>query len=480
MWGILITPSVLLVECYQGFLFLDFNNKQAAYIMQGDMTAEIALLNRQAVALAADSAVTIQHEAKLKVRPTANKIFQLSKYNPVGVMVYDQSTLVGVPWETLIKGCREDLGTRSLSTIDEYADYLFHFIGTSGIISVDLQGRAYVGSLRAYYSLLEDQLINEMKNREDSGLAITSTVANREFATLVKTHEARWLKADYLTSDGQARTREVRKEFGDKIRETIDDAFGRLRLSDATYRRLVRIACLLPVKWPSVLTPPMSGIVVAGFGTESTFPSLRAYKVAGLLYGVVKLQADSDSNVEVGLRVGAAIVPFAQRRWVDAFLFGLHPLYRTVLAELVADLVKGVSVQTIEGISSLTTAEKRAEKKSLPMSGTSAVVREKLTELDRYTDNEFVQPVVSTLASLPKEELADIAEALVNLTSFRQQVTMDAETVGGPIDVALISRGDGFIWIKRKHYFEASLNPQFFATHYERGYDACQTGQDSA
>jgi hypothetical protein len=38
--------------------------------------------------------------------------------------------------------------------------------------------------------------------------------------------------------------------------------------------------------------------------------------------------------------------------------------------------------------------------------------------------------------------------------------------VGGPIDVAVISRGDGFIWIKRKHYFSPELNPQFAANYY--------------
>ena len=29
-------------------------------------------------------------------------------------------------------------------------------------------------------------------------------------------------------------------------------------------------------------------------------------------------------------------------------------------------------------------------------------------------------------------------------------------------DVAIITKGDGFVWTKRKHYFEKSLNPQFF------------------
>ncbi len=43
---------------------------------------------------------------------------------------------------------------------------------------------------------------------------------------------------------------------------------------------------------------------------------------------------------------------------------------------------------------------------------------------------------------------------------------MCAETVGGPIDVVVISKGDGFVWIKRKHYFKPELNPHFFSNYY--------------
>ncbi len=60
-----------------------------------------------------------------------------------------------------------------------------------------------------------------------------------------------------------------------------------------------------------------------------------------------------------------------------------------------------------------------------------------------------------------------MAETLVNLTSFARKVKLGSETVGGPIDVAVISKGDGFIWIKRKHYFKQELNPQFFAKYYK-------------
>ena len=44
-----------------------------------------------------------------------------------------------------------------------------------------------------------------------------------------------------------------------------------------------------------------------------------------------------------------------------------------------------------------------------------------------------------------------MAEALVNLTSYKLKFSPGSETVGGPVDVAIISKGDGFAWIKRKN-----------------------------
>jgi len=60
--------------------------------------------------------------------------------------------------------------------------------------------------------------------------------------------------------------------------------------------------------------------------------------------------------------------------------------------------------------------------------------------------------------SLPKTELAAMAESLVNVTSMKRKVSLQAETVGGPVDVAVISKREGFVWIKKKQYFARELN----------------------
>ena len=92
-----------------------------------------------------------------------------------------------------------------------------------------------------------------------------------------------------------------------------------------------------------------------------------------------------------------------------------------------------------------------------------------MDKLDSIKTEKYIDPIMTVVGMLPKDELAAMAESLVNLTSFKKKVTMQEETVGGPIDVAVISKGEGFIWIKRKHYFKPELNPQFFANYYREG-----------
>lgn len=123
--------------------------------------------------------------------------------------------------------------------------------------------------------------------------------------------------------------------------------------------------------------------------------------------------------------------------------------------------IMGKSVQdamrlTDEQRATLETPLKEFEKKSL-----EAIE----DEVSKYTYHRFIRPIILSVGALPKDEMAAMAEALVNLTSFRRRISLDSETVGGPIDVAVISKGDGFVWIRRKHYFRPELNPGFMARY---------------
>jgi hypothetical protein len=90
------------------------------------------------------------------------------------------------------------------------------------------------------------------------------------------------------------------------------------------------------------------------------------------------------------------------------------------------------------------------------------------SKAEQFQSRYFSSPIMRMVSVLPKDELPNLAASLVELTSLKRHVSSDAETVGGPVDVALITKSDGFVWIKRKHYFKAELNPNFFE-NYRRG-----------
>jgi hypothetical protein len=95
------------------------------------MTAEIAILNKSAVALAADSAVTFSIGGERQVFQTVNKLFSLSKYHPVGVMVYGNAEFMDVDWETIVKIYRNALSKRSFDSLHEHAIHFVRFLQTN-------------------------------------------------------------------------------------------------------------------------------------------------------------------------------------------------------------------------------------------------------------------------------------------------------------------------------------------------------------
>ena len=77
------------------------------------------------------------------------------------------------------------------------------------------------------------------------------------------------------------------------------------------------------------------------------------------------------------------------------------------------------------------------------------------------------KPLIQTVNHLSREEMAELAENLINIQVLKYKVSPELETVGGPIDVAIISKHDGFVWKKRKLYFPKDLNFQFFENYFK-------------
>jgi len=123
------------------------------------MTAEIAIMNREAIALAADSAVTMVASGGEKIFTSTNKLFALSKYHPVGIMVYGNATFMGVPWEIIIKMYRTALGKRKFDSLDDYAEDFLNFLtGPKELFPEEIQGKYYKSMFTGYFLYLRDNI----------------------------------------------------------------------------------------------------------------------------------------------------------------------------------------------------------------------------------------------------------------------------------------------------------------------------------
>lgn len=152
---------------------------------------------------------------------------------------------------------------------------------------------------------------------------------------------------------------------------------------------------------------------------------------------------------------------------VRRFMQGIDPTYRNAVADYLRTLlVDQFPSRMVAAIPDKLTGAEKANFTDKVQDSCKQLFDDFEAARDDYETKKFVDPIIDIVADLPKDELAARAESLVNLTSFKRRITAEAETVGGPIDVAVISKGDGFIWIKRKHYFQKDLNPYYFANYY--------------
>ncbi len=430
------------------------------------MTTEIAIMNKSAIALAADSAVTFSKpDGQLKIYNTVNKLFALSKYEPVGIMIFDSAELMGLPWETIIKIYRADLGSKKFSTLEHYAkDFLGFLSDNTQLFPQDVQLHSFGDLVGSYFTRIAKMALDECERyvkdhgpiSEDKILEFLEVQICSHCDSLGGCKDAECFPHDFFSG--------LPKEYQDIIERKIGESFGKAQLSEQS-KALLRGAAIQIFSKDFFPDIGNSGIVIAGFGDAEPFPSIHSYIVQGVIGN--KLKFKPFRSASIGYSMDASITPFAQDEMVHTFMQGVDPGYEHYAIGSVNDIVKKYYFDPIDNAAQMNEQEKNDLVKKLR--GIQAIaIKELRDKLSQHKRTNFVDPILAAVAALPKDELAAMAESLVSLTILKRRVSMTAETVGGAIDVALISKGDGLIWIKRKHYFDKNLNAQFLANYYRK------------
>lgn len=424
------------------------------------MTAEIAIMNKSALVLAADSAITITGSTN-KIYNTVNKLFTLSKRHPVGIMVYGNAEFMNRPYETLIKVFREKLGIRSHPSIYDYCNEFLAYLVSDSICS-DIDQRKNVSRLaRDYFDGVKTGIVrNIISHQRNHGKCSQAQI--RKFVEQVIRLENTALEkqpfADGFSVDCVNDVLRVYSAEITKARSTLDRD---LPLTSTQIAALIPMAAMALCK--GVFSNYRSEIVIAGFGEDDLFPHLIHVETDGAFLGKHKIRTPHDERISTE-GFGASIIPFAQGEMVGRFMEGVDENYQHYLEVQFRRLLDNFGASIVDALNS-SKATKLKVREAVSNSA-DANMTDFHAKCANYRRTRFVDRILDVVVNMPKEEIAALADALVNLTSVKRRVSAESETVGGPIDVAVISKGDGFIWIKRKHYFDPKYNPQFGANYF--------------
>jgi len=416
------------------------------------MTTEVAILNRQAVAIASDSASTAIDEYGRPIYSTAHKIFPLSQTEPVAIMIYGSAAFMGIPWETIIKIFRDRLGNTVYANLQEYGQSFLEFIRREKSFSPkEIQDRYVEDNLFAYMDALRSYVHQSIDYHFTFEEELDTQQLKELVADMIDKELDRWKAGTTSIQEVEVFTRRFRTEYTSLITSVIREVFEDLPINDQAQLSLEKLSAALFTFFPKTSEVlPYSGIVITGFGESDIFPSLVSYKVQGTAMDELKYQIEP--HRAIGHDNSAMIIPFAQGEVMRTFIDGISPMMENFYEDFIEEIFRRYPGFILDELVEEMDSEERQQYEDRIREIGVENFQNSYNQIRQFQYEINVKPILTIVSILAKGELAEMADSLVNLTCLRKKFSNEDETVGGPVDVAVISKGDGLVWIRRKSY----------------------------
>jgi hypothetical protein len=402
------------------------------------MTAEVAILNTQGVAIAADSAVTISigsgESKENKIFYTAEKIFNISEKLPIGIMIYNSANFMGINWKLIINEYSNRITDKDrFKKLEDCFNNFIKFLSDFEYIEHEHKEKieeAYL--INICKSFIKKILEYNFNLYKQSDIKDEYSGFGQEF---VKKNLTSTLKKQIDNFKKIKMEKMPFPDFSGKYiishKEILKVIFERELEFSPSPKQLEDMINLLIFQVKTFGLLNFSGIVFVGYGEEEIFPSVCSAKILGKLDNDLLYIVDGTDHIDI--RNSAMINPYAQVDVINTFICGIDPKIQDDILKQLEDLLKKTGLCNEE------------EKIKAFVHCFSDILQKQLI------DEGYKYPILEIVASLPTINLAEMAEALINITSLRRHHSTDQDTVGGPTDVAIISKVDGFVWIKRKN-----------------------------
>jgi len=424
------------------------------------MTTQVVLMNGLGVALASDSAVT----AGGKVLNTSEKIFALPAPHKAALLTSGRAAFMGIPWEVVFSAWSESLD-RPLASMVDYRESLYKFLRSTVPNNGELTrserdylmssywGKDNVYSLvKKIYSELvqphfesilepedwesfcEGEWSDEFRDRMSS---LVSHELSEAFATeMEKLGNERREKQEAPEGISEAQAFIWIQNYWTQIERDPQQDFS-------AWPAIPNLAKLVMHLHSAFIVHPDfsdSNVNVVGFGVGDLFPSAAGTFVNGCVRGTLIKRWEGYSDSTNGTRNFF----FGQDDAISALFRGEDWLLSNTASEANREALSQIYDKLGESQDETIQMAREYVKQSME----SDSVKERIMNAGR---EERQEPFRKAIGMSPILDLAEFSAQLVGVQAAYAAMTQENPSVGGVVDVAIITHKNGFEWIRHKH-----------------------------
>jgi len=186
-------------------------------------------------------------------------------------------------------------------------------------------------------------------------------------------------------------------------------------------------------------------LVFAGYGEDETYPSICQYEVTGI--NKSKLQWQLCGSANISDEQESNIFTSGQSDIIDAIELGIQNERIGVIRKRFQTLIEDLLTQNL--------LDSLIGKIDYP------AIRQEVADLIRESGKDHLRQHLEAIEQFDLQKMACLAENLIKATELHRKITFRQEEVGGLIDLAVITREDGFQWLNRKSWYEPSKGGQY-------------------
>lgn len=422
------------------------------------MTSVVGILNKRGVALAADSAVTrnrykengFDSQKVTKCTKNGNKMVRLSNAVPVTVMFTGNAAFLGTPWDVIARRYRQKRGEIAHATVEDAVNDFFRFISENPVFWDQEAVNNFMNSVmsKAFYNIVER--MHEEKKRDEKGSLLHPEDFKKTFIRKCRTDKLR----PTVMGECPHFVGYSLDAFREQVSYIMDIFFIEKGFDNYPDDLLSEIRLYFEEDILSIISARyeaghFSELVFSGFGAEQECPSLIPVCVHGGFDFRVNYHYSDEDVVNISDKRPVAICPFAQTDVIKSILRGIHGDWSQRAVDMLRHMISADSDDIFGGFLTPVPKGFRDKLDEIDVDDLYKQFIEEGLQMCDETQKEWEK----SLKDYDLEEMAALADSLIDLTGFQRVLTFSQEGVGGPVDLAVISKADGFTWIRRKNWY---------------------------